>query len=159
MKQEILMTLRGRQLIENELEQLIKVEREKIKTAISEARALGDLKENAEYHSAKEKQSHIEGRIAELQGKIAHSQVVDTAQIQLEDKVVFGAKVTLYDAEKEESMCYHIVGENEAKEDKSKIFYLSPLGLALIGKEVGDTVTVRAPKGDKEYEIETVSYA
>lgn len=151
------MTVLGKQMLDKELEQLIKVDREQIKQAIAEARELGDLKENAEYHAAKEKQSHIEGRIMELQNKVARAKVVDTKNMN-SDKVVFGATVTLYDSAKETSITYQIVGEDEAMSSSSKISYNSPIGKALIGKEVGDEVVVKAPKGDIYYEIEDVEY-
>lgn len=151
------MTLAGKKQLDDELEKLIKVDREQVKTAIAEAREHGDLKENAEYHAAKEKQSHIEGRIAELQGKIGAANVVDVSKIK-SDKIVFGATVTIFNVAKEESTTVQIVGEDEAQSGKSKISYNSPLGRALIGKEVGDEVIVKAPKGDIEYEIEDIKY-
>lgn len=151
------MTVHGKNLIDAELETLIKKDREDIKLAIAEARAHGDLKENAEYHAAKEKQSHTEGRIAELQGKIATAKVVDPALNKM-DKVVFGAIVTIIHSENEESSTIQIVGEDEAMTDNAKISYSSPLGKALIGKEEGDEVIVKAPKGDIEYQIESVQY-
>lgn len=151
------MTTIGKKLIEDELAHLIKVERESIKTALAEARELGDLKENAEYHAAKEKQSHVEGRIAELQGKLAKAQVIEVQSINL-DKIVFGAFVTLFDHQKNNSMTIQIVGEDEATGSNKKISYNSPLGKALIGKEMGDEIVVKAPKGDMLYEIEDFTY-
>jgi len=151
------MTLLGRKLLEDELSQLIRVEREQIKQAISEARELGDLKENAEYHAAKEKQSHIEGRILDVQSKIARARVIDTSSL-ISNKVVFGATVTFYDNQKDVTVTYQIVGEDEAGTDANKISYNSPLGKALIGKEVGDEVVVKAPKGDLTYEIKNLKY-
>jgi transcription elongation factor GreA len=151
------MTFHGKKLLEDELHQLIRVDREEIKQAISEARDLGDLKENAEYHAAKEKQSHIEGRILDVQSKIARARTVDVANIKLE-KIVFGATVTIFDQQKEVAFTYQIVGEDEAATDPKKISYNSPLGRALIGKEVGDEVTVKAPKGDLLYEVQSVKY-
>lgn len=151
------MTLIGKKILDKELEHLIKVEREEIKMAIAEAREHGDLKENAEYHSAKEKQGHIEGRIAELQGKIGAAKVIDVSNLE-GDKVVFGATVTLYNDEKEESRTIQIVGEDEAPLDNSKISYNSPLGKALIGKEEGDEIVVKAPKGDVIYTIEEFTF-
>lgn len=151
------MTLRGKKLLEDELETLIKIDREKIKIAISEARELGDLKENSEYHSAKEKQSHIEGRIMEIQGKLARCKPIDTQNLSFEH-IVFGATVTLYDHQKDSSTTFQIVGEEEARATKDMISYNSPLGKALIGKEEGDEVIVKAPKGDLTYEIESVQY-
>lgn len=153
---EFPMTPKGKRLIEAELDNLIKVERESVKEAIAEARALGDLKENAEYSAAKEKQSHIEGRIGELQAKLSRSRVVEV-KAPPGGKIVFGATVSLTDA-KGASVTYQIVGEDEAMTDKSKISYSSPLGRALIGKEAGDEVVVKAPKGDVTYEVESVDY-
>ena len=151
-------TLEGKQKIDKELDQLIKVDREEIKVKIQEARELGDLKENAEYHSAKEKQSILEGRIAYLQGIVANCNVIDTSKIQDQDKVVFGATVLLHDEEKDKEIQYKIVGHEESDNRHGKISYKSPLGKALIGKEEGDTITVKAPKGDLEYEILEVKY-
>lgn len=151
------MTKAGKEMLDKELEQLIKVDRENIKVAIAEAREHGDLKENAEYHAAKEKQSHIEGRIGELQNKVARAKVIDFSNTNHE-KIVFGATVTLFDTEKETSVTYQIVGEDEAMTSSDKISYTSPIGKALIGKEEGDEVVVKAPKGDVYYEIENVEY-
>lgn len=150
-------TKQGYEKVQKELDHLIKVEREELKKVIAEARALGDLKENAEYHAAKEKQSMLEGRIAQLQAVVAGSRVVDVSQIQ-SDKIVFGATVTLLDLEKDESVVYQIVGQEESDTSKGKISFTSPLGKALIGKEEGDTITVKAPKGDREYEVESIEY-
>jgi transcription elongation factor GreA len=155
--EETPITLAGKLRIEAELDHLIKIEREAIKIAIAEARELGDLKENAEYHSAKEKQSVIEGRISQLQGVIARARVVDVSKINSE-KIVFGATVKLNDPEKEATFTYKLVGEEEADFRENKISYISPLGKALIGKEVGDTIIVRAPKGNVEYEVEAIEY-
>mgnify|MGYP000376599222 FL=1 len=151
------MTLVGKQMIDSELEGLIKNDREEIKRAIAEAREHGDLKENAEYHAAKEKQSHIEGRIQELQAKLATANVIDVSKLN-NDKVVFGATVDLFSEEKETNVVYQIVGEDEAQTSDKKISYSSPLGKALIGKEEGDEVVVRAPKGDVHYVIESIEY-
>lgn len=154
---DIIMTLVGKNELQEELDSLIKNDREEIKVAIAEARALGDLKENAEYHAAKEKQSHIEGRIMEIQGKLNSCQIVDVSTIS-GDKIVFGATVTLYDEENDKSQTLQIVGDDEAKKYEGRISYNSPLGKALIGLEEGDTATVKAPKGDIEYEIEKVEF-
>lgn len=147
----------GHDKVQAELNQLIRVDREEIKQAISEARELGDLKENAEYHSAKEKQSILEGRISHLQGILATSQVVDIAAINSE-RIVFGATVVLTDVEKDEEVKYQIVGDVESDINNGKISFKSPLGKALIGKEVGDTIVVKAPKGDVEYEVESLEF-
>jgi len=152
------MTLKGKKMLEDELKILITVDREQIKQAIAEARELGDLKENAEYHFAKEKQSHIEGRILDVQSKLARARVVDVTNMKL-DKIVFGATVRIYDNQKESELTFQIVGEDEAMNDPQKISYSSPLGKALIGKEVGDEVVVKAPKGDLTYEVQDVKYS
>lgn len=152
------MTLLGKKLLEDELNHLVRVEREDIKQAISEARELGDLKENAEYAAAKERQSIIEGRILDVQTKIARARVIDVSTIQ-SNKVVFGATVTIYDHQKEIVTTFQIVGEDEAMTDPNKISYNSPLGKSLIGKEVGDEVTVKAPKGDLIYEVQDIKYS
>lgn len=152
------MTLLGKKLLEDELHHLVTVEREQNKTAISEARELGDLKENAEYHAAKERQSHIEGRILDVQSKIARARVVDVTTFSNLEKIVFGATVQIFDNQKEISLKYQIVGEDEAATDPQKISYNSPLGKALIGKEIGDEVIVKAPKGDLTYEVQDVKY-
>ncbi|MBP9673833.1 MAG: transcription elongation factor GreA [Bacteriovoracaceae bacterium] len=159
MNEEYLMTPQGKKILDEELERLIKVERESIKTALIEARAHGDLKENAEYHSAKEKQSLVEGKISELQNRVAKAKVIDPHHIKAENKVVFGATVKIFDLQNEVHITYTIVGEDEAKNDKTKISYKSPLGMSLIGKDVGDVVVVKTPKGDREYEIESATYA
>jgi transcription elongation factor GreA len=155
--EELPITLAGKNKIEAELDHLIKNEREEIKVAIAEARELGDLKENAEYHSAKERQSIIEGRIAQLQGILARSRVVEVSKIK-SDRIVFGASVTLHDTEKGVRHTYKVVGDDEADFNNNKISYSSPLGKALIGKEEGDVVVVKAPKGDIEYEIESFEF-
>ncbi len=154
---ECLMTTFGRKLLEDELHFLIRTEREQIKQAIAEARELGDLKENAEYHAAKDRQSHIEGRILDVQSKLARSRVIDSASMKT-DKIVFGATVKIYDNQKEISLTYQIVGEDEAMTDAQKVSYTSPLGKTLIGKEVGEEVVVKAPKGDLSYEVQDIKY-
>lgn len=154
---KIPLTRIGHIKIKEQLQFLKSKERPRISNSIAEARAHGDLKENAEYHSAKEKQGHIEGRIAELQSKIASANVVDVAKLS-NDKIVFGATVTLFNEEKDESKTVQIVGEDEAPTDNDKISFNSPLGKALIGKEEGDEVVVRAPKGDVIYIIEEFEY-
>ncbi|WP_410198809.1 transcription elongation factor GreA [Bacteriovorax antarcticus] len=154
---ELPITLAGKTKLEAELNQLVKVEREELKVSISEARELGDLKENAEYHSAKEKQAIVEGRIAQLQGILARSRVVEVSKIK-STKIVFGATVTVLDVAKDASITYRIVGEDESDSRENKISFTSPLGKALIGKEEGDTVIVKAPKGDVEFEIESFEF-
>jgi transcription elongation factor GreA len=154
---ELPITLTGKNKLQAELDLLVKVEREEIKIAISEARELGDLKENAEYHAAKEKQAIIEGRIAQLQGILARSRVVDVNKIKSQ-KIVFGATVFIIETEKDVRHKYIIVGEDESNSKENKISYTSPLGRALIGKEEGDSVIVKAPRGDVEYEIESFEF-
>lgn len=154
---ELPITLAGKTKLEAELNQLVKVEREELKISISEARELGDLKENAEYHAAKEKQGIVEGRIAQLQGILARSRVVEVSKIK-STKIVFGATVTVLDVAKDASITYRIVGEDESDSRENKISFTSPLGKALIGKEEGDTVIVKAPKGDVEFEIESFEF-
>ena len=155
---DIPMTINGKLALDQELEQLIKVDREQIKIAIAEARAHGDLKENAEYSSAKEKQSRIEGRILEIQGKLARAKVIDVKQIT-GTKIVFGATIHLVNQETEQTFIYHIVGEDESDSTAGKISYSSPIARALIGKEEGDEVVVKAPKGEIIYEVLQISYA
>lgn len=151
------MTLLGKKLLEDELHTLIRVEREEIKRAISEARELGDLKENAEYHAAKERQSLIEGRILDVQSKVARARVIDVSTLNTE-KIVFGATVTVFDNQKDIELTFQLVGEDEAMTDPKKISFNSPLGRALIGKEVGDDIIVKAPKGDLTYAVQDVKY-
>jgi transcription elongation factor GreA len=158
MSEEIHLTTKGKEKIDRELEHLIKIEREEIKIAIQEARELGDLKENAEYHAAKEKQSHIEGRIAELQGIMAKAIIIDVSKIKSE-VIVFGATVTILDVNKDEEQTIQLVGHEESDSKSGKISYKSPVGKALIGKSEGDDVIVKAPKGDIEYQVVTIKYA
>lgn len=145
-------TIRGKAKLEEELKRLIHVERPSVIKAIEEARSHGDISENAEYEAAKERQGHIEGRIAEIQGQLAGAEVIDPASIKSE-KIVFGATVELVDLETEEDATYQIVGVDESDVKQGKISILSPLARSLIGKSSGDTVQVRSPKADKEYEI------
>lgn len=151
------MTKAGFEAINLELNNLLKNDREKVKVEIAEAREHGDLKENAEYHAAKEKQSHIEGRIGELQAKIATAEVIDPTIIDKE-QIVFSATVKLFSEEKDQSYTYQIVGQDEAMTSDTKISFSSPLGKALLGKEEGDEIIVKAPKGDVIYEVESVEY-
>ncbi|MGI4991396.1 transcription elongation factor GreA [Halobacteriovorax sp. GFR7] len=150
-------TKQGYDTIQTELDHLIKVEREELKVTIAEARELGDLKENAEYHAAKEKQGVVEGRISQLQGILASCEVIDPSTIK-SDKIVFGATVSILNMETDESQTVKIVGESESDMKKGLISYNSPLGKALIGREEGDEVLVRAPKGDIEYEVESIEF-
>ncbi len=151
------MTVRGKQLLDAELKKLLLEERPAIIKAIEEARAHGDISENAEYESAKERQAHIEGRIADIQTKLAGAEVVDVASIK-SDRVVFGASVQIVDTESDEKITYQIVGVDEADVKKGMISILSPLARALIGKRKSDVVVVQSPKGDREYEIVEFSF-
>lgn len=146
------MTKKGYAKLQDELERLRKVERPKNVRDIEEARGHGDLSENAEYHAAKERQGFIEGRMQEIQGKLAHSQVIDTSKLTNE-KVVFGATVVLLDQETEEEKRYTLVGTDEADLKEGKISILSPVGKSLISHTVGDVVTVRIPAGTVDYEV------
>lgn len=146
------MTARGKQLLEAELKRLIFEERPTVIKAIEEARAHGDISENAEYESAKERQGMIEGRIGDIQGKIAGAEVIDPATIK-SDRVVFGATVVIVDQETEEEHTYQIVGLDEADVKKGMISVMSPIARGMIGKKTGDAFTVQSPKGDKDYEI------
>jgi transcription elongation factor GreA len=152
------MTVEGADSLKAELHRLKTIERPRIIEAIAVARAHGDLKENAEYHAAREEQSFAEGRILELEAKLAHAQIVDTTRLPPGDKVVFGAKVTLLHIETDAEVTYKIVGEDEADIKSGKISYQSPIGRALIGKSIDDTVLVNTPGGNVEYEIIAVKY-
>ena len=152
------MTVRGEQVLREELEGLKKVERPRITQAIAEAREHGDLKENAEYHAAREQQSFAEGRIKELEHKLSHAQIIDVTTIPVTGKVVFGATVTLIDVEDDRTVAYRIVGEDEADAKANLISVNSPIARALVGKAEGDEVTVNAPGGDVIYEIEAVEH-
>lgn len=151
------MTVRGKALLDAELKRLMFEERPEVIRAIEEARAHGDISENAEYDAAKERQGMIEGRIGEIQGKLAGAEIVNPAEIK-SDRVVFGAHVTIIDQETEEKSTYQIVGVDEADVKKGMISILSPLARALIGKKVGDAAVVQSPKGDKDYEILAFEY-
>lgn len=152
------LTVRGAQLLRQELQRLKHQDRPAVITAISEARAQGDLSENAEYDAAKEKQSFIEGRIAELETKLAAAQVIDTSTIDADGRVVFGATVELESTEDGGKVVYQIVGDDEADIKERRISVFSPLARALIGKSAGDVASFRAPGGDQEYEILSVEY-
>ena len=153
------LTLKGAQRLREELDHLKSVKRPEIINAISEARAHGDLKENAEYHAAREQQSFIEGRIKQLESELSHAEVIDVAQLNAGSRVVFGATVTLADVETDEEKRYQIVGDLEADIKLSMIAISSPLARALIGKNEGDSVVIDAPAGQREYEIVSVAYA
>lgn len=152
------LTKAGADRLREELSRLKKDERPKIIAAIAEARAHGDLKENAEYHAAREQQGFIEGRIQHLESTISHAQIIDVEKLNPGDKVVFGATVTLSDEETAEETTYQIVGDVEADIKHNRIAVSSPISRALIGQQVGEVVIVRAPAGDREYEIIDVEY-
>ena len=155
---KVAMTVHGAQLLRDELKTLKSVERPSVITAISEARAHGDLKENAEYHAAKEQQGFIEGRIKEIEGKLANAQEVDITAINAQGKVVFGSTVAVIDLQNDQKITYRIVGEDESDIKLGMISYTSPIARALIGKSEGDEIIFQAPGGEKEYEILKVTY-
>lgn len=150
-------TVRGKAKLEEELKRLIHVERPSVIKAIEEARSHGDISENAEYDAAKERQAMIEGRISEIQGQLAGAEVIDTASIK-SDKIVFGASVVVVDLDTDEETTYQICGVDEADVKLGRISILSPLARALIGKQSGDIVQVKSPKGEKEYEVKAFSF-
>jgi transcription elongation factor GreA len=152
------MTVRGVQKLREELQDLKTKARPDVIQAIAEARALGDLKENAEYHAAREQQSFIEGRIVELESKLVDAEIIDITKINAGGKVVFGATVELMNVETNEKVAYQIVGSDEADVKSNKVSISSPIARALIGKEEGDVAVVQTPRGNKEYEILEVKY-
>jgi transcription elongation factor GreA len=152
------MTARGAQKLREELEHLKSTARPQVIEAIAEARAHGDLKENAEYHAAREQQGFIEGRILDLEAKLGNAEIVDVKKLPQTGKVVFGVTVELLNMESEEETMYQIVGEDEADIKARMISVTSPIARALIGKEEGDVVTVQTPGGTAEYEILQVRY-
>lgn len=152
------MTIDGAERLRAELNELKTVQRPKITQAIAEAREHGDLKENAEYHAAREQQSFCEGRIKEIEGKLADSEIIDIKAIPATGKVIFGTTVTLYNLDTEQSVTYQIVGEDEADVKNGKISVGSPIARAMMGKSQGDEITVKAPGGDVPYEIEKVEH-
>ena len=151
-------TKRGAEKLKEELHRLKTVERPAVITAIAEARAQGDLSENADYDAAKERQGFIEGRIQEVEGKLSAAQVIDPTSIQADGRVVFGATVELEDEDTGDRVKYQIVGEDEADLKKGLINISSPISRALIGKEIGDTAVVQAPGGERAYEVMAVYY-
>ena len=152
------MTVRGHELLRDELKQLKGVDRPRVIQSIAEARAHGDLKENAEYHAAKEQQGFIEGRIKECEGKLSNLQVIDVTQVNPNGKIVFGSTVKLLDVSIDKEIVYKIVGEDEADIKQGLISFTSPISRALIGKNEGDEIVFSAPGGEKEYEVISVSY-
>ena len=152
------MTVAGEAALKAELDKLKRVQRPAIVKAIAEAREHGDLKENAEYHAAREQQGFCEGRIQEIEGKLAESVVIDITSIPVSDKVIFGATVTIINVETDEAVSYQIVGEDEADVKQAKISVTSPIARSLVGKKVGETVAVKTPSGAIEYEIDMVEH-
>ena len=152
------MTVRGAEMLREELKKRKSEDRPQVIQAIAEARAHGDIKENAEYHAAKEQQGFIEGRVKEIEGKLSHIQVIDVTTVDARGKVVFGATVGLLDIQADKEITYRIVGEDEADIGAGLISYTSPIARALIGKDEGDEITFAAPAGDKHYEIIEVRY-
>ncbi len=152
------MTAKGAERLREELHQLKTVDRPRVILAIAEARAHGDLKENAEYHAAREQQGFIEGRLSDLEGQLSQAQVIDVTKMEPTGRVVFGTTVDLVDDETGQKVTYQIVGDLEADISKGRISISSPIARALIGKEEGDVAIVKAPVGDKEYEILAVHY-
>jgi len=157
--QKIPMTVEGESSLRTELERLKKHDRPNVIQAIAEAREHGDLKENAEYHAAREQQGFIEGRIQDIEGKLSNAQVIDITKIPPADRVIFGATVTIINTDTDETKTYRIVGDDEADVNSGKISYQSPIARALIGKELGEVVNVQTPSGEVEYEIDEVRYA
>ena len=152
------MTVAGAERLRAELQELKTERRPKIIQAIAEARAHGDLKENAEYHAAREQQSFCEGRINEIEGKLSDAEIIDICSIEPTGRVIFGTTVTLLNLETEKQVVYQIVGEDEADVKAGRISVGSPISRAMMGKEIGDQVVVKAPVGEIEYEIEDVKH-
>ena len=152
------MTMAGAQRLRAELEELKSVKRPAVIAAIAEARSHGDLKENAEYHAAREQQGFIEGRIKQLESELSHANVIDVAALHAGSRIVFGATVTLADVDTDEEVRYQIVGDLEADIKRGMIAISSPVARALIGKEEGDAITIEAPGGTREFEIVGVAY-
>ncbi|PXA71270.1 MULTISPECIES: transcription elongation factor GreA [Vibrio] len=155
--EKVPMTVRGEKLLRDELERLLKL-RPKITQAIAEARELGDLKENAEYHAAREEQGICEAQIRDIEYKLSVAQVIDIAKIENTGKVIFGATVSLIDVDTDEEKRYQIVGDDEAEIKAGRISVSSPIARGLIGKMEGDEVTISTPGGDKVFEIDKVDY-
>jgi len=152
------MTLRGAELLRDELKNLKLTERPAVITAIAEARAHGDLKENAEYHAAKEQQGFIEGRIKDIEGKLSHAEIIDVTTVDAKGKIVFGCSVTLLDEQTDQEIVYKIVGEDEADIKDGRISFQSPIARALIGRDEGEEISFSAPGGEKHYEVIEVRY-
>ena len=156
--QKFPMTVAGEASLRQELNKLKSVSRPKIIAAIAEARAHGDLKENAEYHAAREQQSFCEGRVKEIESKLSNFQVIDVRKIEPTGRVIFGTTVTLINLKTDATVTYQIVGEDEADVSSGKISVISPIARAMMGKEEGEEIVLKAPAGDIEYEIDTVKH-
>ena len=156
--QKFPMTVAGETSLRRELNELKSVSRPKITAAIAEARAHGDLKENAEYHAAREQQSFCEGRVKEIESKLSNSQVIDVSKIEPTGRVIFGTTVTLINLKTDATVTYQIVGEDEANVSGGKISVISPIARAMMGKGEGEEIVLKAPAGDIEYEIDTVKH-
>ena len=152
------LTVRGAETLRNELNELKTVKRPAVIAAIAEARAHGDLKENAEYHAAREQQGFIEGRIKEIDAKLSHAQIIDVTSVNAEGRVIFGATIDVTDLESDEELTYQIVGEDEADIQQGLISVNSPIARGLIGKEEGDVAEINTPGGHREFEILEVRY-
>jgi transcription elongation factor GreA len=152
------LTVRGLENLKSELENLKNIQRPKVVAAIAEARSHGDLKENAEYHAAKEQQGLIEGRVLAINDLIARANVIDVTKIDNDGKVIFGSTVKIQDLETSKEITYRLVGQDEADIKKNLVFFKSPIGKALIGKNKDDMVTVNTPSGERNFEIKDVRY-
>ncbi|HEY3645284.1 MAG TPA: transcription elongation factor GreA [Gammaproteobacteria bacterium] len=158
MSNKVPLTVRGAEALREELKRLKGTDRPKVIQAIAEARAHGDLKENAEYHAAREQQGFIEGRIQDIEGKLGNAEIIDVTQMNANGKVIFGATVLLSDEDSGKEITYQIVGEDEADIKAHRISINSPIARGLIGKEAGDVVAIRTPAGEKQFEIVEVKY-
>lgn len=152
------MTVRGAEMLREELKKLKSDDRPKVIQAIAEARAHGDLKENAEYHAAKDQQGFIEGRIKEIEGKLSNAQIIDVTAIDAKGRIVFGATVDLLDVQSDQQSTYRIVGEDEADINQGLVSFSSPIARAMMGKNEGDEVNFSAPGGEKQFEVIKVRY-
>ena len=153
-----IMTVKGAELLREELKKLKSVDRPDIITAIATAREFGDLKENAEYHAAKEKQSFIEGRISEIESKLSNSQVIDINKLSISNKVVFGSTVTLLNLDNDQIITYKIVGEDESDIENGLLSYKSPLSKAMIGKSTDDLVELKTPEINQDFQVTDITY-
>ena len=153
-----IMTVKGQELLREELKKLKSVDRPEIITAIATAREFGDLKENAEYHAAKEKQSFIEGRISEIESKLSNSEVIDINKLSISNKVVFGSTVTLLNLDNDQIITYKIVGEDESDIENGLLSYKSPLSKAMIGKSTDDLVELKTPEINQDFQVTDITY-